>query len=102
MASSETGTETITVATKESEQAQTSSVDAQSTHKEESQSSTQEAEAKSSLQQSSNTNGEKLAQSEEKKVSPPRKTWKGNTDAGMNIKDGNTESTTTHQRKAEI
>lgn len=26
----------------------------------------------------------------------PQKTWKGHVDAGMNIKDGNTESTTTH------
>ncbi|MCF6156509.1 MAG: DUF481 domain-containing protein [Candidatus Brocadia sp.] len=102
LASSETGTETITVAVKESEQVQTSSGDEQSAHKEESPSSTQEAEVKSSPQQSSNTSGEKLAQSEEKKVPPPQKTWKGNADAGINIKDGNTESTTTYLKGAYV
>lgn len=29
-------------------------------------------------------------------VPAPQRTWKGHVDAGMNIKDGNTESTTTH------
>lgn len=53
-------------------------------------------EAKSSTEQPPVTSAEKIAQAEEEIVIVPLKTWKANIDAGINTKDGNTESTTTH------
>ncbi|KKO21057.1 MAG: hypothetical protein DCC43_10575 [Candidatus Brocadia sp.] len=40
--------------------------------------------------------GDKIVQAEAATVTAPPRTWKGNIDAGVNTKDGNTESTTTH------
>lgn len=37
-----------------------------------------------------------LAAEDDKKDSSPQKTWKGSVESGINIKTGNTESTTTH------
>ncbi len=50
----------------------------------------------STSEQPSSVSAEEVVQTEEKEVIPPQRTWKGNVDAGMNIKDGNTESATTH------
>ncbi|MDN3514182.1 MAG: DUF481 domain-containing protein [Candidatus Brocadia sp.] len=44
--------------------------------------------------------GVQTAQAVSAPAAPPPKTWKGNVDAGANIKDGNTESTTTHVKGA--
>ncbi|MDN3512263.1 MAG: DUF481 domain-containing protein [Candidatus Jettenia sp.] len=53
-------------------------------------------EAQPTAEQPPSVSAEEVAQTEEKEVILPQRTWKGNVDAGMNIKDGNTESATTH------
>lgn len=53
-------------------------------------------EAKSEAGQPPAASGETIAQAEATTVTAPPKTWKGHVDAGLNTKDGNTESTTTH------
>ncbi|TVL99898.1 MAG: hypothetical protein CV087_16245 [Candidatus Brocadia sp. WS118] len=57
-------------------------------------------EAKSDAGQPPAPSSEKKVQIEAITVTPPSKTWKGNVDAGVNTKDGNTESTTTHLKGA--
>lgn len=59
-------------------------------------------EAKSDAGQPPAASGEKIAQAEATTVTAPPKTWKGNVDAGLNTKDGNTESTTTHMKGAYV
>lgn len=57
-------------------------------------------EVKSDAGQPPAASGEKVVQAETTTVTAPPKTWKGNIDAGLNSKDGNTESTTTHLKGA--
>ncbi len=57
-------------------------------------------EIKSDAGQPPAAGSEKIAQAEATTVTAPTRTWKGNIDAGLNTKDGNTESTTTHLKGA--
>ncbi len=93
------GIETTKVAAKEAVEAQQAAPDnAQSIISEEEvqPSKVNTPEAKSSTEQPSAAIAEKIVQAEGETVATPLKTWKGNVDAGVNTKDGNTESTTTH------
>lgn len=82
------GMETTKVAAKEA-------AEAQSVSEEEVQPATViTPEAKSSTDQPQATSAENIVQAEGEIVMAPLKTWKGNIDAGISMKDGNTESTT--------
>jgi putative salt-induced outer membrane protein YdiY len=82
------GMETTKVAAKEA-------AEAQSVSEEEVQPATViTLEAKSSTDQPQATSAENIVQAEGEIVIAPLKTWKGNIDAGISMKDGNTESTT--------